>query len=401
MQTRKGNLGKKLASVLLSAAMAFTACTGAFAQEEAASAAKSTRISNLSIVNGEQVIDLSGLGLEVDVIEDSEDGSVCIHLDADGQTVAKVGITTVDGLYVYHLESPTLGTKDFVINPTDALAQSLDQGVEMLVGFLQNVDTHALAETIMKLSEPKEEAETEVEAETEAEAAEPETEITVEGDIASVLENCLVDAENVQMGGAITGANGQELTIAEGTYNTRELTLDTDAICQILDMVYVNGQETGASKELRDAGAEILLHIYVIQGTTDDLNRVVSMKLVYNVPGEQDYNIDMDVNRSAVENGQNVDAMIGGTVDGQKAGLTFSVFKGQHDGELFSAADVDMENAVVLTDMDEEASDAAMSEAVSALATDVLGTVLAPVMSALAANMDMSALETATEVPAE
>lgn len=408
LKKRKWNTGKKLAAVLLSGAVAASSCPAVFAQEEAAAetGTKCYKLENLSLTYNDQVFDLTGLSAEVDIAKGDGSGGVCLHLDADGQTVAEVGFTTVDDLYVYHLESPSLGSKDYVIDPTAALANSLEQGIDMLVGVLQNVNTDQLAETIMKISKAKpEETEAETEApETEAAPAETEAaaEISVQGDIASLINSCITSSQNVELSGTVQGASGEALAIADGTYNTKTLSMDTDKLTQMLDMIYVNGESSGASEELKKAGAEALFELNLIEGTSDDLNKIVSMNLSFSSGEEQNIAVVLDVNRSASEYGQTADAIFRETTGGNTAGLGFRMYKGDHEGTAFDASTVDLENAVMLNEMDEEAADSEVGSAISALTIDLVSAVIGPVMSGMLANIDFSALEAATEAaPAE
>lgn len=407
LKSKKRNPMKKALAALLSAAMVAGSCPAVFAQEETADAARSVGLSGLRIVYGDQTIDLSDMNLELDVSDKEFSNGGCVHLDMAGETMAEIGFGIVDDLYVLHLESPSLGSKDYVVDPEVAMAQTLDQGISALIGVLQTVDTKAIAHGLVShsmdlkgLAEEETEAQTEAQDGAEAGDQTAQLEISV-NDVAKVIGECLTETNDVEMGGTLQGASGRELTIAEGVYDRKELTIDTDALCKILDTVSVDGQLGAASEQIRKDGIEALLDIDVLQGKTDDLNKVVSLSLKFNDEKQVDYDINFDINGSAEKNGKTADVFITGKTGGQDVGLDFTVTKGMHEGEMFSADTIDMENAIVLTDMESEEADREMQTAMTTVGMDMIGVVAGPIISMVMSNLDLSAFGIGAEAETE
>lgn len=404
MQTRKRNLGKKLMAAVLSAAMLLGSCTCAFAEEAAAAAAATTesvKLSNLRLTSGEQVIDLAGVELEVDVTATEDElAALSLHLDVDGETAAVVCFTGTDTLGALHLESPTLGVKDYLIDPAVMMARSMDEGIQSLIGLLQSIDTKAVADDLvqgmnipMELSaEPETEAVAETEPETEA-AAEEEVlpEVTVEGDVAAVIEECITGPETVELGGVQTGINGEEISIADGTYNKTEFSFGVDTLCKILDMIYVDGEPAGLSEQLLAEVNDLQVSGSVTKGTADGLNNLADVYVKFDDGTSESGEVHVAANKSFSESGDAVDVAITGVNQGTPFGVSLSAAKGTHEGEAFTMDSVDMDSAIMLSDMDEDAAAEELGNSLSTLGVDVMGVALTPVFSAL---MDTSEMET-------
>lgn len=402
MQTRKRSLGKKLMAAALSAAMLLGSCTCAFAEETAAAAAATTesiKLSNLRITSGEQVIDLAGVNLEVDVTATEDElAAISLHLDVDGETAAVVCFTGTDTLAALHLESPTLGVKDYLIDPAVVMSRYMDEGIQSLIGILQSIDTKAVADSIVQgMNIPAElpaEPETEavVEPETEAVAAEEELqEVTVEGDIAAVIEECITGPETVELGGVLTGINGEEISVADGTYNKTEFSFGIDTLCKILDMIYVNGEPANLSEELLGEVNALQVSGSVTKGTVDGLNNLADVYVKVDDGTPESGEVHVAANKSFSESGDAVDVAITGVNAGTPFGVSISAAMGTHEGEAFTMDSVDMDSAIMLSDMDEDAAAEELSTSFSTLGIDVMGIALSPVFAAL---MDTSEMET-------
>ncbi len=403
MQTRKRNLGKKLMAAVLSAAMLLGSCTCAFAEEAAAAAAATTesiKLSNLRLTSGEQVIDLTGVELEVDVTATEDElEAISLHLDVDGETAAVVCFTGTDTLGALHLESPTLGAKDYLIDPAVVMARYMDEGIQSLIGVLQSIDTKAVADGIVQGMndvpvELPAEPETEAVVETEAEAAAAEEtlpEVTVEGDVAAVIEECITGPETVELGGVQTGINGEEISIADGTYNKTEFSFGIDTLCKILDMIYVDGEPAGLSEQLLGEVNALQVSGSVTKGTADGLNNLADVYVKFDDGTSESGEVHVAANKSFSESGDAVDVAITGVNAGTPFGVSLSAAKGTHEGEAFTMDSVDMDSAIMLSDMDEDAAAEELGNSFSTLGTDVIGAALTPVFAAL---MDTSEMET-------
>lgn len=402
MQAKKRNLGKKLMAAMLSAAMLVGSCTGAFAQEAADVTTKSVRLSDLRIVSGEQVIDLTGVSLEVDVTGTEKPEALSLHLDVNDEEVAEIGFTGTDTLAVLHLESPTLGAKDYVLDASVLLSRYMDEGIQSLVTMLQGIDTKAVADSILKSAN---------EADAlpdmpETEAAEPETElviedmpeVTVDGDIASVIESCITGPEPVELGGVQTGINGEEISIAEGSYEKTNFSFGVDELSQILDMIYVDGEASGLSEQLRAEVSELEVSGSVTKGTAEGLNRLADINVKFDDGKGDAGEVHVAANKGFGENGEHSDAAVVVTNKGTTYGVSLSSEEGLHEGEAFTMDTVDMDSAIVLTDMDDAAVGEELGNAFSTFGVDVMGAALAPV---LAAFMDTGMAEAQTEAVAE
>ncbi len=409
LQSKKRNhLGKRLLAVLLGAAMTVGSCTCAFAEETDTAAAvktESIQLSNLRIVSGEQVIDLKGLSLDVDVTGTDEPEAFSLHMDMDGEKLVEIGFTGTDKLAVLHLESPTLGVKDYVIDASVVLSRYMDEGIQSLVGMLQSIDTKAVADGIIEgmnaIGEMPDMPETELVAEapeTELVVAEEMPEVTVEGDIAAVIEECITGPETVELGGTQTGINGEEISVADGTYNKTEFSFGLDTLCKILDMIYVDGEPAGMSDEVRAEIADLQISGSVTKGATDDLNRLADVNVKFDDGKGEAGDVRIAANKGLGENGQTVDVALVVNDKGQSFGFSVSAAEGMHTGEAFTIDSVDMDSAITLTDMEDDAVAEELSNAFSTWGIDVVSTVLAPMMSEMMADADMA--EAATEAVA-
>ena len=119
---------KKLLAVILSAVLMLGAC--AFTEGPAAGTCYC----------------LSDVEIGVDVME-GEPGAVVVHVDSGEEHVCEIGVTQIDGLYIIHLDSPTLGHKDYAIDPVLELSEDLDDLRDALIEKLQGMDTQAAAQT--------------------------------------------------------------------------------------------------------------------------------------------------------------------------------------------------------------------------------------------------------------
>lgn len=408
LQSRKRDyIGKKLLAVLLGAAMTVGNCTCALANETVTEVStESIQLSDLRIVNGEQVIDLKGVSLEMDVTGTDEPEALSLHVNMNDEKIAEVGFTGTDELAVLHIESPSLGVKDYVIDTSTVLSRYMDEGIQALIGMLQDVDTKELADGILEGINaidkmpivPETEASTE-EPETElADMEEEMPEVTIEGDIAAVLEECITGPETVELGGTQTGINGEEISIAEGTYNKTEFNFGMDALCKILDMVYVDGEPAGASDAIRAEVADLQISGSVTKGETDDLNRLADVYVKLD-DGKGDVgDVHMAANRGLSEDGQTIDIALVLNDKEQSYGLSVSAAEGVHKGGAFTMDSVDMENAISLTDMEEEKAAEELSNAFSIFGIDVAGIAFAPLVLALMTDMGM--VEATTEAVA-
>lgn len=384
---------KKLLALLLSVAMLLGAC--AFA-EEAAAVAGGYKLSDIYIVANDQLIDLSNLALEADVYSGDDGSALKLHLDDNGETAAELGLTMVDGISVLHLESDTLGHKDFGIDPVVYLERSLRQAIDGIVEMLQGVDTTELAQSIMDFANKSETEEEEPAPEAQAPAL---PNISIEGDVVSAIQEFVTTEEGVHMGGVQYGLGDTEIEMPDGEYTVTHLNFDMDAICSLLNMAYIDGEPAGLGDSLKDSGMS-----FALEGTTyaGDGHYSGTVTFSYGANGTEG-NLTVDYSQTRTDAGESGVFSIGSFSGDQGILVQFKLAESAHEGDVFTPASVDMSGVEMLSDLSDEEANAALSEAFTALGGDVTGAVLGSFMSAMMAAPaeEAPAEEALEEVPAE
>lgn len=380
---------KKFLALLLSIAMLLGAC--AFA-EEAAPTGHSHRLSDVVITYGGNTIDLSNLALCADISPEGD--AVLVHLDADGETAAELGFTKVDNLYAMHVAGTISGHTDFVSDPVVQLAKTLQSGVDGLIGILQNVDTHALAEKIMSFGEqPMDEPEAEPEEEP---VEEPEEELEMEGDgetlvfnlsdlsfhgdIAAMLEDCVSEEKGVEI--------DDSTIIPAGTYDVTIFYASEETCADLLNMVYVKDEPVDLGDKLRDAGVTMSAGVAMYQAEgaeATDCTLTLSS-------GEEVYSAHIVTAHTSDEIGSTGAYDISCNKNGELMGVKFTTYSGEIEDKTFSPDSIDLVNAVNLDELSDEEASETLIGALKTLMVDATLPVLGPVMEAASANGDLLAL---------
>lgn len=426
---------KKWIALLLSVVLALSAC--AFA-EESLPVTHSHKLSNVYILIGDQVLDMSNLTVELDVAGEEEPNAWRLHMNSqDGTTarmnmtvengivnvdasgveeraqlssedgiIGEIGLTKVDGNYIVHLQSESLGHVDYAIDPVELLAKIMDQGIAGIIQLLQSLNTTAMAQGIVNAidnlgAQPEAGAEPEALVESEGPEAAQQLamqlpQISIEGDPMEVLMGCVSEPETSQMGGVEYAPDGSEIIIADGTYTTREFTIDMDTLCTILNMAYLNGEPGGLGDKLRETGVSFEIHGSFQNGEEEGLNQIATVTATMDADGVQQ-TMNLNINTFSTGEGK-ATAVSYGLVQGEQGfGVSFRVTTGQHEGELFTADSVDMGNAIVLTDMELTEAFGTLGESLGKVGMDCVGVLISPLLEMVKANVDVDAMRAQAE----
>ena len=380
---------KRALSVLLVMAMMLSCGVYALAAEEPAGD-HSHIVSDIYFISGDQVIDLTGVTFELDVTGDAGTKAGRLRVNKDGQTVAELGVTMLeDGLFVLHMESPTLGHKDYGIDPVKVLARMMQSGIDSLTGLLESIDVNEEARRLIDGLMAEDAAPAgEAEEAPEASPAPAMPNITIEGDPMAVIEGCIGEPETVHMGGMEYAPDGGVAEMPEGDYQVQTFNFDTDTVCELLDMVYVDGAPAGLGDELREAGVDVLF-----AGTCYDNDQAHIAQISGSLSGEDfSFSAGGGYNQLITDEGKKTTYSFG-TSSGAAPetmsvfGLGFTVSDGTHEGEPFTPASIDEDEIVVLTGAETDPALEELNQSLSMLAVDMLTPVLEPFMEALEAEM--------------
>ena len=408
---------KKILSMLLCAALLLGCGVCAWAAEEPAGGHCHT-VSDIFLMINNEPIDLSGVTLELDVsgvagVDGAKAGR--IHVNQDGETVGELGVGVLEGgCYVLHLNSATMGHKDYGIDPVVLISRALRGGLDSLAALLEGIDTDAAAQSIFDAIHAQPAAEDSADAD-EAEEAEGTEEsgidpnvyfevngktfslsdVTIEGDAVALLKSCISEPETVHMGGVEYAPNGDTIEMPDGEYQMQTFTFDTDTVCQLLDMVYVKGEPAGLGDEVRQAGVEILYTGEFYDGEEAHIGDIGASI----GSDEFNYSVSCSYNQTVTDEG-NETTFTYGTAQGldpdiSVSGVSFKVSDGTHEGEQFEPAAIDEDELVMLTDMELDEALAELSQAMGTVLGDMLTPVMGPVMEAMPEGV------AAAEEPAE
>lgn len=368
---------KKLLSILLTAALLLSCGVSAWAAEELPIDHSHT-VSDIYFIVGDQILDLSGITIDLDVTGDAGSKACRLHVDHDDETVAEIGLTALDnGLYALHMDSETLGHKDYGIDPVAVMAKMLQSGIDSLSKLLQGVDVNAAAQDIIdKLTEPAPEA-PEPEPTPEASPAPAVPSFSIEGEPMELIMSCIGEPETVHMGGTEFDPNGAVAEMPDGDYQVQTFTFDTDTICQLLDMVYVDGEPAGLGDKFREAGVEFLF-----TGTFYDGEEAHIAQISGSLSGDDfSFSAGGGYNQLIIEDGKKTTYSFG-TSSGtdpeslEVFGLSFTVSDAPYYGELFTSGDPSGDDLIMLSDMEQEEAVSELNDSLEALLTDVLSSVM-------------------------
>ena len=373
---------KRIFALLLSLIMLLSVC--AFAEEAATT--HSYALSNMVVTYMDQVFDLSNVALQVDV---SEDGGL-LHIDENGDSAAEIGVTKVDNLYVLHMAGTTAGHKDFAVDPVVYVERMLREGIDGLVSLLQGIDTHDAAQKLVDFLQRPAPAAVEPEAPVEAPVEAPEEEpgtitidlssLSIEGDIMGALEACASEQGIT----AVDGSNG----IPAGDYDVTSFYMDEEILADLLDMIHVDGKPIGVGDAIRESGAELTLNV---TSYSSEAAEAFDFSAIYVIDGETFDFHGLAVTTPA-EDGSSTAFTFEFKLNDQVATVQFTTSYGASEGEQFSPASINLDEAVMLHEMADEEAVAALSDAFNALMNDAITPILNPVMAVLMAGVDMSAV---------
>lgn len=366
---------KKVLAIMLCAVLMTSAC--AFTASPAGG--HSYTLSDVLLDSNGQPLDMSDITVCLDV-SDGEPGALLLHMQSAGETVGAIGFTSVDGLNILHLESPTIGHKDYAIDPVKELARSLDNIRNALVESLQGADTDALARLLMGAADSVEAAETD-EAEEAEEAAESFHIPTfdVSGDLSEALEGCVNDSETVTLEGYVVELGGKQNAIPDGDYVKSSFTIDNEHLVKLLNMVTVDGKPMGAGTQVAESGSEMELTGEFYKGEDASFGSVT----LGVAESESDIHTGFGFVSVPTENGHTTTISLGSDLNGAATSLGFTVGREETTDVAFGPDEVDMDSVILLSDMDEEEGRTMLSEDLSALLSDVMGAVLEPLMAAM------------------
>ena len=377
---------KKIIAVILCAVLmlSVSAFTGGPA------AGQSYTLSGITVNTAGQAIDMSAVTIGVDVLS-GDPGALLLHVDYEGETVSEIGFTEADGLYIIHLASPTLGHKDYAIDPVKELAKSLGDLRDKLVEKLQSVDTAEAAQRIMDFFDAMAEAADKAPAEPVATPEPAETfslpEINVGDGFEDTLKECITQDEIVTLEGETVSFNGVETPIPDGEYKASAFTVDKEHFLRALGMITVNGEPVDALGVLSDESLDIELEGAFHTGQGDVGVSFGHMGCAA-AQGENSGVIALGYLQTTTETGKAVQ-FTASKADGEDVtAVTFTVSKDAVGDDAFGPDSVDMDALINLSDMSEEEGNALLQQDLGMVFGEALGAVTAPIYAAIPAEAE-------------
>lgn len=385
---------KKILALLLSLVLLLGTC--AFAEEEVA-APNCHKLSGIYLIYNDQMIDLSNISFELDTTEDGENSATGLVMSADGETVAELGFAKVDGVYYLHMNSNSLGHKDFGMDPVVYLERSLKAGIDGLIELLKSIDTRGAAESIVNFAqsigedieaaatpEPTPEPTAEPDEDDLAQTIEIQlSKISFDGDVLAVLKDCVSEPQTSHMGGIEYGLGNTQLEMPDGEYTETSFEFSTDTLCKILDMVRYDGEDLGLGDALRSTNIQFLLGGSI---QSSDLAHIFNLNGSL-IAEDVESSFGINVHQIKTEGGYDTTFSYGTTATGEPStGVQFTVSSNVHDGASFTPASIDPASAVMLSDMDDEEALDTLKQAFTAMGIDALMPLL-PVVGAMMGGM--------------
>ena len=366
---------KKLLAVILSAVLMLSAC----AFTEGPGAGTCYCLSGVTVETGDTNIDLSDVEIGVDVM-DGEPGAVLVHLDKAGERVCEIGFTQVDGLYIIHLASPTLGDKDYAIDPVMELANSLDDLRSVLIEKLQGMDANEAAQSIFDFFDRVEEAAGTAPAEAPAETPEPG--LVVNGDIQKVLEDNVNADQTVTIDEDITDPDTGELLLPAGDYKVTSFSVDKEHLLQVMDMITVNGQPVEGAEDLQDENVDAVLEGAFYQGM-NGLDAGLGYVLVSASDGETEGHNCLSYVLTTTEEGKTLAFDIISIDGDDRVDVQFDVNKHTVEDAAFGPDSIDLDTVVNLSELDAAGEESPLLPDLQTLLGETIAVVIAPIMAEL------------------
>ena len=374
---------KKLLAVILSAVLMLGAC----AFTEGPGAGTCYCLSGVSVVTGDTNIDLSDVEIGVDVM-DGEPGAVLMHVDNGDERVCEIGFTQVDDLYIIHLDSPTLGHKDYAIDPVLELATSLDELRNVLIEKLQGMDANQAAQSIFDFFDRAEEA-----AEQAAEAPEaaeapvetPEPGLVVNGDIQEMLKESINPDQTVTIDEDITDPDTGELLLPAGEYKVTTFSVDKEHLLQVLGNMTLNGQPIPDVEKMKDENVDAKLEgaIYDGQG---DLGAGLGYFLITATDGENTGYSGLSYILTTDEDGKTLAFDIIGDTGESSVDVQFALNEHAVADAAFGPDAIDMDSVVNLSELTAAGEESPLLADLQTLLGDAIGGIVAPIAASMAAE---------------
>lgn len=361
---------KKLLAVILSAVLMLSVC----AFTEGPEAGTCYCLSGISLEAGETNIDLSDLKIGVDVMN-GEPGAGAVHVDNGDERVCEIGFTQVDGLSIMHLDSPTLGNKDYAIDPVMELANSLDDLRNGLIEALQGMDTTAAAQTIFDFFNGAGEAAEEPAPAEEEPAETPKPGLEVTGDIGAILEESVNPEETVTIDEDVTDPDTGEVLVPAGDYKVSSFTVDKELLIKILGNMTLNGEPIPNVEMLKDENTDAMLTGAIYEGQ-GDLQTSVGYMFITASDGEvEGYNGGYYI-MSTDEDGTTFTFDVLGDGGESHLDAQFVVEKHAVTEATFGPDDVDMANVINLSELAAAGEESPLMEDMQTWLGDVIGSVV-------------------------
>lgn len=384
---------KKLLAVILSAVLMLGAC----AFTESPGAGTCYCLSDISVVAGDTNIDLSGLEIGVDVMDDA----LVVHIDNGGERACEIGFTQVDDLYVIHLDSPTLGHKDYVIDPVMEMATGLDELRNVLVEKLQNMDANAAAQSIYDFFARAEQAAAEAPEATAVpvETPAPGLEVNTES-IQQILKESINADQIVTIEEDVTDPDTGKVMLPAGEYKMTGISVDKEHLLQVLGNMTMNGKPLPNVEMLKDENVDATLEAAIYDGQ-GDLDAGVGYMFVIASDGETDGYNGLYYILTSDEEGRTLAIDIMGDMGEGHFDVQFSLGKHAVADASFGPDAVDLASAVNLSELDAAGEESPLpadlqtllgeeSPLLADLQTllgDALGAVLSPILAGLAVEV--------------
>ncbi len=367
---------RKLLAVILSAVLMLSAC--AFTEGPGAGTCYS--LSGVSVVTGETNIDLSGLEIGVDVMDDA----LVVHIDNGDERACEIGFTQVDDLYVIHLDSPTLGHKDYVIDPVMEMATGLAGLRDVLVEKLQNMDANAAAQSIYDFFARAEQAAAEAPEATAAPVETPPAGLEVNTEsIQEILKESINADQIITIDEDVTDPDTGEVLLPAGEYKMTGISVDKEGLLKVLGNMTMNGKPIPNVEMLKDENVDATLEaaFYVGQG---DVDAGVGYMFVIASDGETDGYNGLYYIVTGGEDGRNLSVDVMGDMGEGHFDVQFTLSKHAVAGEAFGPDAVDLASAVNLSELNAAGEESPLPADLQMLLGDAVGAVLAPILAGMA-----------------
>lgn len=370
---------KKLLAVILSAVLMLGAC--AFTEGPGAGTCYS--LSGISVETGDMNIDLSDVEIGIDVM-DGEPGAVVVHIDNGDERACEIGFTQVDGLYIMHLDSPTLGHKDYAIDPVMELASSLDNLRNVLVEKLQGMDANEAAQSIFDFFDHAEEAAKQA-AEAPVETPAPGLEVKTDS-IQEILKDNINEDQTITIDEDITDPDTGEVLLPAGEYKGTTVSVDKEQLLQVLGNMTLNGQPLPNVEMLKDENVEANLEAANYDGQ-DGLGAAFGYMFVTASEGEDEGYNGLYYILITDEDGKTLSFEILGDMGEGHFDVQFALNKHAVEDATFGPDAVDMDSVVNLSELAAAGEESPLAVDTQLLLGDAIGAVLAPIFAGIAAEM--------------